>query len=55
MLGELERTVLHHLGIETAIGSIVDILEENTIHRGLDWGTKLLGVYLENMVVGSSG
>ena len=32
-LGELERAVLDQFAIQTAIGSVVDILEEDTIHR----------------------
>ena len=32
LLRELKRAVLHHLGIESTIGSKVDILEEDAVH-----------------------
>lgn len=40
-LWELERAVFHHLCIETAIGTEVDILEEDTIHGRLDFYSSL--------------
>ena len=43
-LWELERTVFHHLCIETAIGTEVDILEEDTIHGRLDFYSRLVGL-----------
>jgi len=48
-LGELERAVLHHLGIEAAVGSVVDILEEDTVHRGLYGCPKFLGVHVHDV------
>ena len=40
-LRELERAVLHHLGIETAVGAVVYILEEVSVHRGAYLGPDL--------------
>ena len=34
-------TVCHHFGIETTVGSKVDVLEENAIHSALDSSTRL--------------
>ena len=48
-LGEFERAVLHHLGIEAAIGSVVDILEEDAVHRRLYGSPKFLGVHVEDV------
>ena len=48
-LGELERAVLHHLGIESAVGSIVDILEEDAVHRRLYGSPKFTGVHVEDV------
>ena len=48
-LGELERAVLHHLGIEAAVGSVVDILKEDTVHRGLYGCPKFLSVHVHDV------
>ena len=53
-LGELKRAVLHHLGIKTTIGSVVDILEEDSVHRGLYRGPNLLGVHVHDVGLGRS-
>ena len=50
MVGELKRAVLDKLGIEAAIGSIVDVLEEDTIHGGWNGSTNLSGVDVELML-----
>ena len=44
MLGKLERAVLDQLAIESTVGSIVDVLKEDAIHRRLYGCTKLPGV-----------
>ena len=41
---EFEGTVLDHLGIEATIGSEVDVLEEDAVHRWLDYGTRSGGL-----------
>ena len=41
---ELKRAVLHQLGIDAAIGRIVDILEKEAPHRRLDLGSETLGI-----------
>ena len=33
-LRELERAVLHHLGIKAAVGAVVYVLEEVSVHCG---------------------
>ena len=43
-LGKFERTVLDHFGIEAAVGSIVDVFEEDAVHGVLDFGTRLCGL-----------
>ena len=48
---EFEGTVLDHFGIEAAIGSEVDVLEEDAVHRWLDHGTRLCGLDVERMGV----
>ena len=54
VLGELERAVLHHLGIESAIGSVVDILKKDTIHRRLYGCPEFLGVDVQYVVLSRS-
>ena len=49
VLGELKRAVLHHFGIQTAVGSVVDVLEEDAIHRRLNGGTELFGVHFHHV------
>ena len=49
-LWELERAVFHHLGIETTIGTKVDILEEDTIHGRLNFYSRLVGLYVKLML-----
>ena len=41
---ELEGTVLHELGVQAAVGRVVDVLEEDAVHRGLDGRADLLEV-----------
>ena len=48
-LGEFKRTVLHHLGIQTTVGSVVDVFKEDAIHRRLNRCTDLLGVHFHHM------
>ena len=45
-LRKLERAVLHHFGIETSVGSKVDILEEDAPHGGLDGCPQVACVHL---------
>ena len=47
VLGKLERAVLNHFSIQATIGGIVDVFEEDTIHRRLYGRTQFLGVYFE--------
>src|ERR1043165_3081765 len=35
-LGKLERTILHHLGVDAAVGGEVDVLEEGAEHMRID-------------------
>ena len=44
VLGKLERAVLHHVGIEAAVGSEVDVLKEHTVHRGLNHSPRFVGL-----------
>ena len=46
---KFERAVLDHFGIEAAIGSEVDVLEEDAVHRGLDHCTRLGRLDVERM------
>ena len=52
MLRELKGTVLHHLGIESAVSSVVDILEEDAVHRGLYGCPEFLGVHIDDVSLG---
>ena len=52
-IGELERAVLDHLGIEAAVSGIVDVLKEEAIHRGLYRSAGLVGAY--DKLVGRKG
>ena len=49
VLRKLERTVFHHLGIETAVGSVVDVFKEDAVHRRLYGSPQFLGVHVENV------
>ena len=49
-LRKLERAVLHQFGIESAIGSEVDVFEENAPHRGLNLCTEFLRVHFKPML-----
>ena len=53
-LWKLERTVFHHLCIETAIGTEVDILKEDTIHGRLDFYSRLVCLNHKLMLCESS-
>ena len=44
-LWELEGSVLYHLCVETAVGSEVDVLEEDAVHGGLYLHAGLVGDY----------
>ena len=49
VLGKLKRAVLHHLCIEATIGSVVDILKEDAVHRRLYGSPEFLGVNVEDV------
>ena len=55
VVGKLETAVLHQLGIQAAVGSIVDVLEEDAVHGGLDVGTGFLGVDGDDIFLCLSG
>ena len=46
---KFERAVLDHFGIEAAIGSEVDVLKEDAVHRGLDYCTRFGRLDVERM------
>ena len=50
MLGEFERAVLDHFTIESTIGSIVNVFEENTVHGRLDGGSQFLGIDVHDVL-----
>ena len=52
--GELKRAVLHQLSVETAVGSEVDILEEDSIHGGLHHGSGLTSVDSDYVILSLS-
>lgn len=52
-LWELEGTVCDEVGVEAAVGAVVDVLEENAVHRRLDGGTGLRRVQREGAGGGS--
>ena len=43
-LRKLERAVLYKLGIETAVGSEVDVFEEDAVHRGLNGSARFIRI-----------
>ena len=49
-IGKFERTVLYKLGIQTAVGTEVDILEEDSIHGGGNVSRGFLGLHLESVL-----
>ena len=51
-LGEFKRTVLDQFSIQTAVGGIVDVLKEESIHGVLNWGSHLLGVDVHDICLG---
>ena len=51
-LVELERTVLDHFSIETAVGSVVDVFEEDAVHCRLYRSSEFLSVHVEDVVLG---
>ena len=53
-VGEFERTVLHQVGIKSAVGTEVDVLEEDAVHRWLYCGSWLIGLH-QNLVLALSG
>ena len=52
---ELEGTVFHELGVQAAVGRVVDILEEDAVHRGLDGRSDLLEVDVHAVDLGGNG
>ena len=52
-VGEFKRAVLYQLCIKSAVGSIVYVLKEDTVHGTLDGSTGFLKVYVK-CVVGST-
>jgi hypothetical protein len=40
----LERAVLHELGVEPAVGAVVDVLEEHAVQRRADGMTGFVGI-----------
>ena len=49
-VGEFERTVFHHFGIETAVAGKVDVFIEDAVHRLLDGSTGLRCVQREGVI-----
>ena len=52
---EFERAVFQQLAVKTTVGSIVDILKEDTIHRGLNHAAGLSGFNSHNIVLSRKG
>ena len=48
LLWEFERAVFYQFTIQSAIGSIVDVLEKDSIHRLLDGCPQFLGVHVHH-------
>ena len=47
LAGEVVKgTVLQQLGVKSAVGRVVYVLEEQAYHVGVDLGLKLIFVYL---------
>ena len=42
---KLKGAILYHLGIETAVGSVIYVFKEDAVHSALDRSTYLLGLY----------
>ena len=51
-LRKLERTVLYKLAVQSAVGSIVDVLEEDAVHGGAYRCASLTGVDVERVRLG---
>ena len=46
---KFERAVLHQLAVQSAVGSIIDIFEEDAVHGRLHRRPHLLGVHVESV------
>ena len=44
---KLKRAVLHQLGIQATVGTEIDVLKKEAIHRGGDRSTRLIRPHLE--------
>ena len=53
VLRELKRSVFYQLTIQTTIGSIVDVLKEESIHGVLNRGSHLFGVDVHDICLGT--
>ena len=51
VVGELEAAVLYQLSIETAVSSVVDILEEDAVHSRLYRCARFLGINSNNVLL----
>ena len=50
VVGELEGAVLHQLTVEAAIGSIVDVFKEQSVHCGLYGSSQLCGLHIHDVL-----
>ena len=50
VLRKLKRAVFHQLAVESAVGSIVDILEKDAIHGFLYLCSHLLGIHVHHVL-----
>ena len=55
ILRKLEGAVLDELGVEAAVGRVVDVLEEDAVHGRLDGRSDLLEVDVHPMRLGECG
>ena len=53
VLWEFERAVLHKLTIQTSVGGIINIFEEQSIHRVLNLRSGFLGVDVHDVGLGT--
>ena len=51
-VGKLERSVYYQFGIQTAIGSVVDVLKEDTLHGRLHGGSQFGCFHRDGVVLG---
>ena len=52
---EFKRTVFQQLAVKTAVSGIVDILKEDTVHRGLNHTAGLGGLNSHNIILSREG